>query len=90
MTTGTDFVAADDYILLRAHGFGGGLRASYAISSDQFTLGMSAVDARDRIIYNNISGELFFDCDGTGAQAQVLLATLTGAPSLNSSNFVLS
>jgi NADH:ubiquinone oxidoreductase subunit E len=86
----TDFVAADDYILLRAHGFGGGLRASYAISSDQFTLGMSAVDARDRIIYNNISGELFFDCDGTGAQAQVLLATLTGAPSLNSSNFVLS
>jgi transcription termination factor NusB len=86
----TDFAAADDYILLRANGFGGSLAAGYAISSDQFTLGMSAVDERDRIIYNNTSGELFFDIDGSGYQAQVLLATLSGAPAISNINIVVS
>jgi hypothetical protein len=86
----TDFAAADDYILLRANGFGGSLAAGYAISSDQFTLGVSAVDGRDRIIYNNTSGELFFDIDGNGYQAQVLLATLSGAPALSNTNIVVS
>lgn len=85
----TDFAAADDYILLRANGFGGSLAAGYAISSDQFTLGMSAVDERDRIIYNSSSGELFFDIDGSGDQSQVLLATLSGAPAISNTDIVV-
>jgi transcription termination factor NusB len=84
-----DFVAIDDYILVGANGFGGDLTAGYTISSEQFVLGMTAMDTSDRFIYNSSSGELFFDCDGTGAQAQILLATLTGAPSISHSNLVV-
>jgi Ca2+-binding RTX toxin-like protein len=85
----TDFNAIDDQILIRGAGFGGGLMAGSPISVDQFTLGTSATDGSDRFIYNNTSGELYFDRDGTGSQSQVLLATLTGAPSINNTDIVV-
>ena len=34
----------------------------------------------DRIIYNNVTGALFFDSDGNGGAAQTQIATLTGSP----------
>ncbi|MGF1566687.1 MAG: hypothetical protein ACFCVD_01190 [Nodosilinea sp.] len=85
----TDFVAADDQILIQAAGFGGGLTAGAAISANQFVLGAGAADASDRFIYNNTSGELYFDRDGTGGQAQVLLATLSGAPTISNADIVV-
>jgi Ca2+-binding RTX toxin-like protein len=85
----TDFSAIDDQILIRAAGFGGELIAGSTISADQFTLGMSAVDESDRFIYNNSSGELYFDRDGNGRQDQVLLATLTGAPAISNGNIAV-
>lgn len=85
----TDFVAADDQILIRAAGFGGGLAAGAAISASQFVLGAAAADGSDRFIYNNTSGELFFDRDGTGSHAQVLLATLSGTPTLSNADIVV-
>ncbi|MBE9156636.1 hypothetical protein IQ265_27220 [Nodosilinea sp. LEGE 06152] len=85
----TDFVAADDQILIRAAGFGGGLNAGAAISASQFVLGAAAADGSDRFIYNNTSGELFFDRDGTGSHAQVLLATLGGAPTISNADIVV-
>jgi Ca2+-binding RTX toxin-like protein len=85
----SDFVAADDQILVRAADFGGGLVAGAAITVDQFILGTAAGDDSDRFIYNNTTGELFFDVDGSGANAQVLLATLTGAPTINNTNIVV-
>lgn len=85
----TDFVAADDQILIRAAGFGGGLVAGSAISQDQFTLGTAATDAGNPFIYNDVSGELFFDRDGSGKQSQVLLATLTGAPTISNADIVV-
>ncbi|MBD1873389.1 calcium-binding protein [Nodosilinea sp. FACHB-131] len=85
----TDFVAADDQILIRAAGFGGGLNAGAPISTSQFVLGAAAADGSDRFIYNNTSGELFFDRDGTGHQAQVLLATLSGAPTITNTDIVV-
>ncbi|MBE9139173.1 calcium-binding protein [Nodosilinea sp. LEGE 07088] len=84
-----DFVAADDRIVIRAGGFGGGLTAGSPISANQFVLGAGAADASDRFIYNNTSGELYFDRDGTGGQAQVLLATLSGAPSISNTDIVV-
>ncbi|PSB13791.1 hypothetical protein C7B61_10490 [filamentous cyanobacterium CCP1] len=85
----TDFAAAGDRILIRAAGFGGGLVASAPISPNQFSLGTTAIDSKDRFIYNHLSGELFFDPDGNGCQAQVLLAVLRGAPDLSNSDIVL-
>lgn len=37
---------------------------------------------RDRFIYNQKTGALFFDIDGTGTTEQVQLATLTNKPLL--------
>ncbi|MBD2105488.1 DUF3574 domain-containing protein [Nodosilinea sp. FACHB-13] len=85
----TDFASEGDRILIRAAGFGGGLVAGVAISPEQFRLGTAAVDGKDRFIYNNLSGELFFDPDGNGCQAQVLLAKLSGAPALSNADIVV-
>lgn len=85
----TDFVVDDDRILIRAEGFGGGLVAGSAISADQFTLGMAANSAANRFIYNNSSGELFFDRDGSGGADQTLIATLSGAPALSNTDLVV-
>lgn len=41
-----------------------------------------AGDATDRLIYNTNTGELFYDKDGTGAAASVLVGVVDGAPSL--------
>jgi Ca2+-binding RTX toxin-like protein len=82
----TDFLASDDQIQVKASGFGGGLIAGSAIRVDQFTLGMGALDASDRFIYDTSTGDLFFDLDGNGSQTQVLVATLMGAPTLSNAD----
>lgn len=51
------------------------------IDPSQFTVGEAAVDENTNFIYNDQSGELFFDPDGTGEQSQRLLATLESDPS---------
>jgi VCBS repeat-containing protein len=79
----TDFNPADDTIGVEAAGFGGGLVAG-TISDTQFVLGTAAADASDRFIYNQSTGALFFDVDGTGATAQTQIATLTTKPLISS------
>jgi Ca2+-binding RTX toxin-like protein len=50
--------------------------------SANFVIGKNAVDADDRIIYDNKTGQLFYDADGTGSITKVQFATLVGKPSL--------
>ena len=74
-----DFSHADDTIrlqnsVMKALGPEGDLSAS------SFYKGARAHDGNDRIIYHRASGDVFYDKDGTGAQAQVLLVTLTNRP----------
>jgi Ca2+-binding RTX toxin-like protein len=79
---GVDLIAdfaIGDTIQVLADGFGGDLIAGAPLDLDRFTLGTGAADADDRFIFNAGSGDLFFDVDGTGATAQVLLATVTGS-----------
>jgi len=52
-------------------------------------MGETAQDANDRLIYDGATGSLFFDPDGTGAEAQVLIVTLTGAPVIAVGDFVV-
>jgi Ca2+-binding RTX toxin-like protein len=84
----TDFVAVDDTISISAAGFGGGL-VKGALPSSQFILGAAAGDASDRLIYNQTTGALFFDIDGSGATAQVQIATLAGRPALSSRDILV-
>ena len=53
-------------------------------SSDHFVVGTKAGDTNDRIIYDNKTGKLYYDADGTGAVAAIQFATLVGKPTINS------
>jgi Ca2+-binding RTX toxin-like protein len=75
----TDFNSLDDTIRVDDVGFGGGLVAGTLLEA-QLVLGTAAADTSDRFIYNQSTGALFFDSDGTGAIAQVQIATLTTKP----------
>jgi Ca2+-binding RTX toxin-like protein len=74
----TDFSVTEDTINVSAsdYYFNGGLTPGAAITNDQFVLGTAAVDKSNRFIYNQNTGALFFDSDGTGANGQKQLATL--------------
>jgi Ca2+-binding RTX toxin-like protein len=53
-------------------------------------MGIGATTASQRFIYNNTNGGLFFDLDGTGATAQIQIATLnSGLVLTNVDIFVL-
>jgi hypothetical protein len=86
----SDFSAADDTIwldnaILTAVGADG------ALTSAAFWANTSGVahDSGDRIIYKTTTGEIFYDPDGSGAAARILIATLTGAPALTVADFMV-
>jgi hypothetical protein len=80
-THGTDRIALDDAI------FAGIGTATF--NANAFATGTAAADGDDRIVYDNLTGQLYYDADGSGAGAQVLFATLNGAPNLTASDFLV-
>ncbi|MFN6185143.1 MAG: calx-beta domain protein, partial [Microcystis sp.] len=86
----TDFLSSQgDKIAVSAAGFGGGLAAETAITAAQFVLGTTALNASNRLIYNTITGGLFFDGDGTGTLAAIQIATLSSKPTLTASDILV-
>ena len=84
-----DFNATDDLIQVSADGFGGGL-STPSLKADQFTIGTSATTSKERFIYNDITGALFFDQDGSASGfTQVKFAQLSAGLSLTQNNFVV-
>jgi len=79
--TGVDKIALDDFIFV-------GL-SSGALPASAFHVGSAAHDADDRIIYDNASGTLYYDYDGSGIGTAVAFATLNGAPILAASDFMV-
>ncbi|MBD2041706.1 calcium-binding protein [Microcoleus sp. FACHB-672] len=89
MDTITDFKWYEgDKIALSSTGFGGGIfTPSLLITTSgvipgtlhpsQFIVGTAATNSSHRIIYNQSTGALSFDRDGTGAIAQVQFAALS-------------
>ena len=62
------FSSADDTIALENNGVFVGL-SNGALPASAFVIGTAAQDSSDRIIYNQATGQLFFDADGNGAGA---------------------
>jgi Ca2+-binding RTX toxin-like protein len=56
------------------------------LSSSAFQTGSVARDSTDRILYDPSSGNLFYDADGTGATAPVLVAELSTNLNLTASD----
>ena len=84
-----DFKATNELIQVTADGFGGGLSIG-SLKTSQFTLGASATTSTQRFIYNNITGALFFDQDGSAsAFTQVQFAQLSAGLSLTKNNFAV-
>ncbi len=82
------FNVVDDTIVLSNAIFTGLSVGTLAASA--FVIGAAAADADDRIIYNSVTGALFFDADGNGGGAAVQFATLTAGLALTNSDFIVS
>jgi len=82
----TDFVSGVDRLSFSAAGFGGGLvdggPAPLASGSNPSGVGAS-------FLYDTDDGRLYWDADGAGGDAAVLIATLAGAPSLIASDIII-
>jgi Ca2+-binding RTX toxin-like protein len=70
---GTDKIQLDNSVFTTAGADG-------ALASGAFYAGTAAHDAGDRVVYDKASGNLYYDPDGTGGAAKVLVAVLTGSP----------
>lgn len=82
-----DFSVPDDRMLLSDAIFTAlntGTLASAAFRSN--TTGLAG-DASDRIIYENDTGRIFYDADGTGAAAGVHFVTITAGLALTNADF---
>jgi Ca2+-binding RTX toxin-like protein len=84
----TDFTPADDTIAMRASDFKSGLKLG-TLPEAQFHLGSKAADQSDRFIFNSATGELFFDADGSGRRAAILLARLGRGVTMTRQDIVL-
>ena len=83
----TDFNVTDDTIVLSNAIFGGiGLGS---VAGSQFVIGAAAQDAGDRIIYNDATGAVYYDSDGTGAAAAIQFAELSPGLALTNHDFVV-
>lgn len=83
-----DFVTRDDTILLDDAIFGG--LPLGTLASGRLAMGTAAKDSDDRILYDQATGNLYFDPDGNGVLAAVQFATLLGASGkLTAADFVV-
>jgi serralysin len=58
-----------------------------ALPIEAFRIGASASNANQRIIYDDATGALYFDADGSGGMSQVQFATIAGAPDVAAVDF---
>lgn len=80
-----DFSATEDRIDLDDAVFAG-IGVTGALDAAVFRAGTSAADASDRVIYDDTSGKLFFDADGSGGGAAILFATVTAGSDLTAAD----
>jgi Ca2+-binding RTX toxin-like protein len=84
-----DFVAGEDTVVLSLAAFAGvGTPGNF--NPDALAIGATALDADDRILYDSASGALYYDDDGSGADAAVQFATLVGHPALAADDIEVS
>jgi Ca2+-binding RTX toxin-like protein len=83
-----DFLGSEDRILLDRDIFSA-LSGDGALDPLAFLLGSTAADAGDRILYDQASGSLYYDADGSGAEAAQLFAQLTAGTALTADDFLV-
>jgi Ca2+-binding RTX toxin-like protein len=87
----SDFdVAADSIELENAIFSSLSSTGTLAAGSFRSAAGVSAVDANDFILYDNVSGALHYDADGNGAGLAVQFASLSSGLALSSADFLVT
>jgi Ca2+-binding RTX toxin-like protein len=90
----TDFNVADDTILLGRSVFTAfpnpGFSGVHELTAAEFRIGTAAQDASDRIIYNNVTGDLLYDADGVGGTAAIRFADVTPGLALTHLDFLVA
>ncbi|WP_196511450.1 ELWxxDGT repeat protein, partial [Nostoc sp. NZL] len=84
-----DFTVGDDTLFVSKAEFGLGQSQDTTLDSSLFLLGTSATTAGDRFIYDQTTGNLFFDQDGVGGTAQVQIAQFSNQAMLSSANITV-
>ena len=84
----TDFRPADDTIAL-GHAFFPNAGPVGSLDPDGLHLGKSASPASDRIVYDRVTGSLWYDSDGSGAAKAVKFAILSNKPLLSADDFTI-
>ena len=86
-----DFSITDDTIRLENTGTGlfNALTTTGTLAADAFYIGPAAHSTTDRIIYDMLTGKLFYDADGSGVTAAIQFATVAPALSLTNADFVV-
>ena len=82
----TDFSPQDDTMWFITTGFAG-ISNKGMISSQMLRIGSDATTRSHRFIYSSGSGDLFYDRDGSGSAAKVLLAELDSGLALTNADF---
>lgn len=80
---------ADDTVQLENAVFTA-LTATGWLAAAAFHIGAAAADADDRIIYNDATGALSYDSDGTGAADAVQFATLAHNLAMTNADFLVT
>jgi Ca2+-binding RTX toxin-like protein len=81
-----DFSVLDDTIQLDNAIFTKLVTAG-ALNSAYLRIGSAALDANDYLVYNNVTGALSYDADGSGSAAAIQFAVLPVGLSLTSADF---
>jgi Ca2+-binding RTX toxin-like protein len=84
----TDFIVSDDTIQLDNAIFSK-LTATGALNSQYFKIALFADDTNDFIIYNKLTGDLFYDADANGGLLAIPIATLGTNLALTAADFVV-
>lgn len=83
----TDFRAREDFLVLDTTFFTK-VGSPGFLKKAAFTLGKTAADASDRVVYDKATGSLYYDKDGTGAAAQVKFAQLKAGTTLTHTSII--
>ncbi|TXI19093.1 MAG: hypothetical protein E6Q62_05015 [Nitrosomonas sp.] len=84
----TDFVVSDDTIRLENAVFKK-LTATGTLGASKFKISTQAIDADDYIIYNNLTGALLYDADGSGTGAADQIAAIGIGLSITNADFIV-
>ncbi|MBC1236717.1 putative Ig domain-containing protein [Nostoc sp. 2RC] len=85
----TDFTVGDDTILISKAEFTLSQSVNTTLDLSIFRLGTAATATGDRFIYDQTTGNLFFDKDGSGSAAKVQIALFSNQAMLTSANITV-